>query len=249
MTPDQYVLAVLKKYRVSTGPTSAAEQAVNAIAPNIRGWAGRWLSNLSYSGSYAKGTPIRGKTDIDLFISLRSDSPGTLAEIYNSLFALASKYGWQPRRQDVSIGIQYSGVPIDLVPGRKQSGYQYYHSLYRNRTGTWMQTNVSLHIRTVRNSKRTREIRAIKIWRNLRALDFPSFYLELTVINALRYRRTDTLARNVLEALGYIASTFPSARVVDPANSNNIASDDLSANQLIADPESNGTVPPNHLTA
>lgn len=236
MTADEYVAQVLRKYAVETGPTSPAERNANAIKPAIRQWAGQWLVDMSFSGSYAKGTAVSGTTDIDLFISLSSSTPGDLQDIYERLFKFASGQGWLPRRQNVSIGMTYGGTKIDLVPARIQAGYQNFHSLHRSKEGSWTQTNVALQIDTVRKSQRTDEIRAIKIWRNLHDLDFPSFYLELTVIDALFRRATNTLADNVLEALKYIANSLPSARVVDPANSNNIISDDLtnSEKQAIA---------------
>ena len=66
------------------------------------------------------------------------------------------------------------------------------------------------------------------MWRNQKQLDFPSFYLELTSIDALSSSR-GTLSQNVWKALEYLRDRFPNARVVDPANTNNIISDDLSA--------------------
>jgi hypothetical protein len=58
-------------------------------------------------------------------------------------------------------------------------------------------------------------------------LDFPSFALELSVIEALRYKRQGDLASNLSDALSWIAGNIQTARLVDPANSNNIISDDL----------------------
>jgi predicted nucleotidyltransferase len=226
---DEYVSTILQKYAVQTGSNSPAERNGNAIKPAIRTWAGQSLADIFFSGSYAKGTAVSGTTDIDLFISLKSDTP--LENIYEGLYQFAARQGWQPRRQNVSIGINYNGEKIDLVPGRIQSGYQNYHSLYRSKTGSWTQTNVARHIEVVKNSQRTNEIRAIKIWRNLHNLDFLSFYLELTAINALYRCSTDDLAANVLHALKYIAETLPSARVVDPANNNNVISDDLTSSE------------------
>ncbi len=229
MTADQYVENILSKYAVSTGPYSAAERAANAVAPAIRQWAGQWLAELRYSGSYAKGTAISIGTDVDLFISLLSATSGTLAEIYQNLYNLASQQGWQPQRQNVSIGITYGNTRLDLVPGKIQQGYQNYHSLYVSKRRSWTQTNVSLHLDTVTNSGRVREIRAIKIWRTLRGLDFPSFYLELFVIEALKFKPRDQLAANVLAAINAIAGSLAATRIVDPANSNNVVSDDLTA--------------------
>jgi hypothetical protein len=123
--------------------------------------------------------------------------------------------------------VTVNGTRGDLVPGKVQAGYQNYHSLYLRRRDSWTQTNVALHIETVRNSGRQREIRAIKIWRLLRNLDWPSLYLELFTIQALAGRSQTNLADNVEHALRTIGSLLTSARIEDPANSSNILSDDL----------------------
>jgi tRNA nucleotidyltransferase (CCA-adding enzyme) len=67
VTPDEYVSRVLAKYAVPTGATSPAERAGAALAGPIRKWAGEHLAGLWYSGSYAKGTGVKGVTDVDLF--------------------------------------------------------------------------------------------------------------------------------------------------------------------------------------
>jgi hypothetical protein len=59
-------------------------------------------------------------------------------------------------------------------------------------------------------------------------LDFPSFYLELTVIKALA-GAGGTLSQRVWKFFQYLLDTFPNARVIDPANTNNVVSDDLTA--------------------
>jgi hypothetical protein len=115
------------------------------------------------------------------------------------------------------------------VPGRLQSGYQNYHSLYAFKRKSWTQTNVNLHISTVSGSNRTKEIRALKIWRALHNLDFPSVYLELFVIDALKSKPSNQLAINVMHGLNAIANSLSGSNVVDPANTNNIVSDDLTA--------------------
>ena len=108
-----------------------------------------------------------------------------------------------------------------------QAGYQNYHSLYLRKRDSWTQTNVALHVQTVHDSGRLREIRAVKIWRHLHSLDFPSLYLELFVIQALLGRSRSTLAENVMQALRVIGTSLSTTRVEDPSNTNNVLSDDL----------------------
>lgn len=224
MTGDQYVASILQKYAVNS---VAAKRTADAVAPLIRSWAGTQLANLFYSGSFAKGTGNNLSADVDLFISLKSDTRQSLKEIYESLFSLSQLQAWSPVRQNVSIGITHSGMKLDLVPGKIQSGYQNYHSLYRRKTDGWTQTNIKLHIDTISKSGRQNEIRAIKIWRNLHNLDFPSFFLELLVLDALKGKSTDNLSANVISALRHIGQSLPTTRVIDPANTKNIISDDL----------------------
>jgi uncharacterized protein (UPF0297 family) len=198
------------------------------LRPVLNEWAGMQLRAVQPSGSFAKGTANHSGTDIDLFISLKSDTTNTLKEIYTSLFNKLKEKGYAPKRQNVSINVRVGGYGVDLVPAKHQGRNSQDHSLYRRRADTWTQTNVQEHIATVTRAGRLSESRVLKLWRNQKQLDFPSFYLELTVIAALSGAR-GTLSQNVWTALEYLRDRFPNARVVDPANTNNIISDDLSA--------------------
>jgi len=228
MTADEYVNNVLAKYQVQTGQGTPAYTAAQAVYSIIQAWAGTALQEVSFSGSYAKGTGVRGTTDVDLFISLKSSTTNTLKEIFDSLHSHIISKRYIARKQNVSIHITHNGIEMDLVPGVNQVGNTNDHWLYVNKSGRERtQTNINKHIELVRNSQRVNEIKAIKIWRKLNNLDFPSFYLEMAVIEALRGRRSDQLAGNVWEALRYLSDGFKNARFIDPANTNNIISDDL----------------------
>ena len=233
MTSDDYVRQVLTKYQVSTGPYSQAVQTFNALTPMIKEWASTQLVEVKPSGSYAKGTAIRGKTDVDMFISLAPNTTQTLKELYNMLLKRVREKGYNPRAQNVSIGITHNGINVDLVPAKKHQGYTSDHSLYRRKADTWTQTNVDTHIKLVSQSGRTEEIRAIKIWRQLHNIEFTSFYLELTVIEALKGRYTGQPAANVLAVLDYLSNGLVN-RVIDPANSNNVISEDLTISEKIS---------------
>jgi hypothetical protein len=229
MTSDEYVLQVISKYAIST----TAEIYHGMLEPSLRNWAGAYLSRTFISGAYAKGTAIRSSSDIDIFISLKSNYPN-LNGMYDGLYQFALNQSWFPRRQNVSLGIQFAGAKIDLVPGRIQEGYLKWHSLYKSKQMTWTQSNIDLQISTVRSYQRANETRAIKIWRNLHNLEFPSFYLELAVIEGLKYQPTSALAQNVLIALKYISQSITTARIVDPGNTNNVISNDLTVSQKVA---------------
>lgn len=226
MTTDEYLIGILRREAVDMGPTSPVLGVRATLLPLLCTWAGSYLSGVSPSGSFAKGTANRSGTDIDLFISLASATPNTLKEIYDSLFAKAQQAGYTPKRQDVSINIRVGGYDVDLVPAKRQDATSNDHSLYRRRKDTWTKTNVQAHIAHVRAGNRLLESRLLKLWRAQKGLDFPSFYLELAAIRALA-GAAGGLSANVWQVFGYLRDAFPGTRIVDPANTNNIISDDL----------------------
>ena len=52
------------------------------------------------------------------------------------------------------------------------------------------------------------------------------FFLEMAVIDALAHARSGNLAVNVLTTLEHIRDHIMSVRYIDPANTNNVVSDD-----------------------
>ena len=229
MAADDYLQGILQREVVDTGIYSPVRGVQNKLQPAIQEWAGSYLLSVTPSGSFAKGTANHSGTDIDLFISLAQHTPNTLKEIYDTLFKKMGEKGYSPKRQNVSINVQVNGYSVDLVPAKRQDAYNSDHSLYRRKADTWTKTNVTTHINHVTGGGRLNETRIVKLWRNQKGLDFPSFYLELTVINALSGQYIGTLSGKVMRVFEYLRDTFPNARVIDPANTNNIISDDLSA--------------------
>lgn len=231
MEADAYLYDALRGQAVDTSEQSPVRGVLKTLHPVLRRWAGEHFFVMHPSGSFAKGTANRIGTDIDIFISLKSTLQSSLKDIYGSLFTRMEGEGYTPKQQNVSINIRVGGYDVDLVPGRRQDFTTADHSLFRRRADTWTKTNVQKHIALVRNANRANEIRIIKLWREYHGLDFPSFYLELTVINALFGSPAGRLSANVVRVLEYLRDTFPNARVMDPANTGNVISDDLTASE------------------
>lgn len=222
------MISIAKKYYVEKNVDFLTELIViEPLRTVIREWAGSCLQDIYLSGSRAKGTAISLSSDLDLFISLKSETEETLKEIYDSLDNRLKNKGYTTRRQNVSIGVSINGNDVDLVPAKKRPGNTNLHTLYISKRDTWTQTNVRMHINKVLNSERIVEIVLLKIWRKLHGLDFPSIYLELTVIEALKGKNKKAPANNFLELLEYLETEFISKTVYDPANTNNKISDDL----------------------
>ncbi|WP_340648258.1 nucleotidyltransferase domain-containing protein [Pseudoxanthomonas winnipegensis] len=227
MSADDYVLGILAREQVDNSLSSPVLAAKQTLMPVLSKWGGSYLQQVHPNGSFAKGTANRSGTDIDLFISLSPTTPDSLKQIYETLFVAVSRAGYTPRRQNVSIGLRVNGVDVDLVPGKQQNIHFLDHSLYRRKADSWTKTNVQTHIVHVLAGGRQLETRVAKLWRNQLGLDFPSFYLELAVIEALRTNLSLGLSNRVWSVFQYLAGGFSTARFVDPANTNNVISDDL----------------------
>lgn len=202
-----------------------------ALRPSLLRWAGQYLVSMEPSGSFAKGTAIRGGTDIDIFASLSSQVSESLSVIYNTLLNRLRDDGFGPRPQNVSIGIKIGGYSVDVVPARRHGPTGEFHSLFRRKEQTWTQTNIISHINTVRNSGRAEEIMIMKAWREQKRLTFPSFYLELVTIEACRGHKVGDLSQNVWTTLAYVRDNIKMGVFIDPANTNNRISDDLTAKE------------------
>ncbi|CAG9211540.1 (p)ppGpp synthase [Paraburkholderia caribensis] len=226
---DAYLTTILNREAVDTSIFSPLWNVQATIQPLLNEWANRYLLEVRPSGSFSKGTANASGTDIDLFISLSDQTPETLKEVYEKLFARLKEQGYAPKRQNVSINIRVNGFDVDLVPAKRQNYLTSDHSLYVRRKDTWKKTNIDTHIAHVIAAGRQQETRIIKLWRNQKGIDFPSFYVELAVIKALQFEFLAPLSRRIVKCLEYFRDYLPTAQIVDPANTNNSISDDLTA--------------------
>lgn len=234
MTANEYVLGVINSHSLPMKIDYATDMNVITPLKNIiTKWAGDCLCEIKLSGSRAKGTAIDISTDLDLFISLSSTTNNSLSSIYNSLYNRVISEGLNVRKQNVSIGVTVNGKKVDLVPAKRQSQFGGDHSLYKSKSDTWTKTNIDTHISKVLQSGRRNEIIALKIWRENHKLELPSILLETLTINALCGKGTTTTADNVLYMFRYIKENICSVRILDPANTNNVLSDDLSPNEKL----------------
>jgi len=184
MTPDQYLQNILTREAVDTGIFSPVLGVQTTLQPIISAWAGMQLRSVSPSGSFAKGTANHSGTDIDSlfhFITQRLIPQRNLRRLSKP----SPSAGYTARRQNVSVSIRVNGYDVDLVPGKRQDAFSEDHSLYRRRADTWTKTNVQVHVAHIKSGGRLSESRIVKLWRKQKGLDFPSFYLELAVIQAL----------------------------------------------------------------
>jgi hypothetical protein len=227
-TAEQYAAAIVEKYRVIADTDSPAHRAADVVIPLLKQWGKQHLLGITLSGAYAKNTAIALSSHVDVLIGL-SPIPGMeMKNVFWSLFEFLTDRDLRPRTRNVSIQLESKGLLVDLIPAwREQKSSS--NVLFNKRSGAPVRTDVAQHVHLVANSGRQQEMCALKIWRERHSLDFPSLYLELTVLRALEGERFGQLADNVLTVLRYLTSRFQKAEIRDPANRDNMVSDDLSA--------------------
>lgn len=230
MTPDQYVYGVLGRHQ-SPSSILAANSVINSLTNSINTWANGHLNGVYVAGSIAKGTAISESSDVDILISVNPTAVETLKEVYEKLYNRFTVDGLSPRRQNVSLGLDVSGWKVDVVPAKKQSLLTNDHSLWSHKSQARRETNIHNHVKYVADSQRINEIKLLKIWRKLHGLEFPSFLLEVTVINVLSGHSTTTLSANFVKVLEYLRDSIPTARILDPTKPSNVLSDELTATE------------------
>lgn len=230
---DQYIRQVVARHTPNI--SYVVQDKINELKPHIHEWANGHEYTLKLSGSLAKGTGITETTDIDIFISLNPSvkTTNTLEEVYNTLRNRFNLAGYSAREQNVSIGIDHMGLKIDIVAGIKHHILGLDHSIWKRKTKTWTKTNIDEHINLVKNSGRVFDIKVIKIWRKLHNLDFPSFYLELSVIEALKDTGVlfSSPEKNFIKVMNYLVNDFEDKIIKDPSNENNEVSDQLTVEE------------------
>ncbi|NQT21350.1 MAG: nucleotidyltransferase [Planctomycetes bacterium] len=190
-------------------------------------WAGDQRRIIKPSGSLVKGTSIAGGSDVDMLVMVKHDTDGSLEDIYYSAGEWLKLKKLNVTYQNVSLGVVIDGINIDVVPARQQHAIGGNASLYRRKAKTWTQTNIPRQIKYVKDSKRMREIRLVKVWRNLHGLEFPSFALELAVIRALKGASGGGLGRNLRSVFAWLARNIVDARLEDPGNTANDVAEDM----------------------
>lgn len=225
MTADEYLRDVLSREVVDSGPKSPLRALARDVAEISRSVVGNDLLDVYPAGGFEKGTTNATGLSIDLLVSLSPKLRMSVGDVYEALYAALDARGLELIRRDISVAALLGDVGVDIIPGRREAMTTDVHEFWLARPGRAVKTNLTQHVLDTAASGRAEEVRVIKLWREQHALDFPSFYLELTVRAALRKRPKGDLAANVWAVLGYLEGLFPARSVVDPANANNIVSD------------------------
>jgi hypothetical protein len=228
MTNDDHLRLLLAQEELSQQQIASLQDLRAEIERQLRALPGG--PRFYYGGSYAKQTMIRSSFDLDIVAYWPHDCGYTLRDIYYAVGNVLKRSWSAVNPKTVAWELPFQGgFHIDVVPGRALDGTYRYANLYRRDRDSTLQTSVKVHIDTVRNSGRRDVIRLMKLWRVRRGVPFKkSLALELMIVDGCYGVRTDQLERQMIAALRYLRDNIARVRIVDPANSNNVLSDEIS---------------------
>lgn len=229
MSGDEYLRQLLAQQDLTTVQLDSLRLQRETIQRQLSVLPGS--PRFYYAGSFGKRTMIRESFDLDLVAYWPHDCGYPLRDIYDAVGQVLRKNWTYVTPKTVAWELPFQGgFHIDVVPGRAIDKTFTYANLYRRDTGTSLQTSIKVHIDTVRNSGRQDVIRLMKLWRAKRRVPFKqSLALELMSIDGSKGLPTDTLERQMMSTLGSVRDNILMARIVDPANTNNVLSSDMTS--------------------
>jgi hypothetical protein len=213
-----YLAEVLEQQRV--GPE--VEAAVRARRAEVEGTLGFGRDvRFYFGGSFAKRTAVAAGFDLDVVIYFGPERGLGVREIYEAVEKrLTARH--VVVRHGVALRLQYTpGWHVDVVPGRALSESYEYADLWHSERSATRQTSLKRHIELARSGDRD-VVRLLKIWRVRQQVPVGSFVLELAA-GRVSGGELEERFRRVLEML----SGFEELRLVDPANSGNVVTEDI----------------------
>lgn len=223
MTGHEYLTGVLRSQTLGEAelaPLRAARDAVERVLRPFYGQAARFY----YGGSFAKRTMVKQNYDLDIIVYVPPSDRRTLSDLFwGGLRAMeGNRLIVTPRTVALRLPYQ-SGFHIDVVPGHAQAEDFRYATLFKNeQPPSSLQTSLKVHIESVKDAGLSEVVRLAKLWKVRNRIDVSTFPLEIATQRALAGRRRDDLATAFHTVLQWLYAEFPNARLVDPANSNNV---------------------------
>lgn len=162
------------------------------------------LKKMLLAGSLAKGTALRSLNDIDVACYISgAEAPHEvsalleyLAERLRKAFPNFSADQVKPQTYSVTVSFKGTGLDVDVVPILYDGDANWYGNLISQDDGSFLRTNIPLHLEFIRKRKRAQPddfsqvVRLVKFWAaRMKAIDdnfrFKSFMIELLLAKLL----------------------------------------------------------------
>jgi hypothetical protein len=225
MTNDAHLASLLMNQDLTPGEENTLRGLRESIESQMKQLEGS--PRIYYGGSFGKHTMVRESYDLDIVVYWPPDSRFTVQGISDGVGTKLQKHWNSPRPKTVSWVLRFQGgFHIDVVPGRAIDAGFREANLWRRDKQSTLKTSIKTQIKTVRDSGRRDAIRLVKLWKARHGIDCKTFWLELLIIEGCK-GVSGGLEQELLAAFRYLGDRALTARVLDPANSNNVISDDV----------------------
>jgi hypothetical protein len=218
-----YLEELLSAQRVAPEIEAAVRARRAEVESMVRGG---WSPRIYYGGSFAKKTAIATQFDLDVVVYFGAGTSEGPRELYEAVEKRLRAAGRTVLRHNVALRLQYTpGWHVDVVPGRALDESYEYANLWASEREATRQTSLKRHIELARAGDRE-VIRLLKLWRARHVAPVGSFVLELAAERALRGCSGAPLEARFRRALELLAR-LEDIRLIDPANSANVVTDDI----------------------
>ncbi len=181
-----------------------------------------------YGGSYAKNTMIQAAYDLDIVFYWPSGFSYRIEDLSTEVGASLQRHWTYVYAKRVGWELPFEGdFHIDIIPGKTSSNDQSYAYLFNRDTGGRFQTSIEFQVNYVIQSDRRDAIRLMKLWKTRKKVPIKTFILEQLVIEGCKYIPRNDLEKQLNATLTYIRDNILTCRLYDPANTNNVISDDI----------------------
>jgi hypothetical protein len=157
------------------------------------------LKKMLLAGSLAKGTALRSLNDIDVACYISgADAPADVTSLLNYLadrlrkaFPNFSPDQVKPQTYSVTVSFRGSGLDVDVVPILYKGNPQWYGDLVSQEDGSFLQTNIPLHLEFIRKRKQAQPdhfaqvVRLVKFWAKIAKSEREGFRLKSFMIELI----------------------------------------------------------------
>ncbi|WP_371804008.1 nucleotidyltransferase [Candidatus Lokiarchaeum ossiferum] len=226
MNDEDFLHKVLR----NSNPTQSQIDSMLRLRDRIRRCVNENIGghpSMYMAGSFKKNTWIKEYHDLDMFLIWKSDFGDIKDIFYQTKDALNIEWN-KVYKKKVAWRLPYSKTfHVDVVPSVQDDKNLDYSYLYNSEMDQYLRTSLNHHISEIEKYNRREVIRLLKLWKFRKSVPISTFLLEIMVHLACWNVTRSSLSLQLETCLEYIAHNICDQEYYDPANKQNIVSDNL----------------------
>ncbi len=225
----------LRKVLNNLEPTQSQIQSLLKLRDRVRSCLLREIGgnpSVFMSGSFKKQTMIKQHYDLDMFIIWNPDFMSLKDLFYKVLDTLKLKWN-KIEKKRVGWRIPYENeFHVDIIPAIQDyydSDYSFLYNCYKNQ---WLKTSMYVHLKEIEKYNRKDVIKLLKLWKYRQNVPIKTFLLEIMTHLACFDVTRKSLSIQLEKVLVFITKNIVQCEFYDPANKNNIITEDLTFKEI-----------------